>query len=133
QHELVALSGAAWVATDLGRVAHLLERLLDAAQVGHAVIDDQDRLHRCRLGWRPSIRAAILRDRRQNDIIQSYVKRRHTNPEPQRRVGVPTFDAWLLERADCKRRWPPRPHSPGVRSRRPSWARTTAISWRLCH
>ena len=44
QHDLVRLGDAVGVAADRRRVADLLERLLHAAQVGHAVVDDEDLL-----------------------------------------------------------------------------------------
>ena len=45
QHDLVRLGDAVGIAADLGVVADLLERLLHAAQIGHAVIDNEDILH----------------------------------------------------------------------------------------
>src|SRR5262249_4447826 len=43
QHQLVAVGDAVGVGADLGSAADLLGRLLHAAQVGHPVVDDQDR------------------------------------------------------------------------------------------
>ncbi len=45
QHDLVRLGDAVGIATDDGYVADFLKRLLDATQIGHAVIDDEDLLH----------------------------------------------------------------------------------------
>ena len=45
QYHFVRLGDAVGVARDDGRMTDLLERLLYAAQVGHAVIDDHDVVH----------------------------------------------------------------------------------------
>ena len=46
QHQFVALRHPVRIGTDLGGEAHLLKGFLHAAQVGHAVVDNHDFLHR---------------------------------------------------------------------------------------
>src|SRR5437588_7811512 len=45
QNDLASFRNLIWVAADDGSVANLLQRLLHAAKVAHAVIDDDDGLH----------------------------------------------------------------------------------------
>src|SRR5205814_1169534 len=52
ENELVGMGDDLGFAADLGIMAEVLKRLLDAAQVGHAVVDDED-AHRnnCTSDW----------------------------------------------------------------------------------
>src|SRR5262249_16070152 len=88
QHDLVGLRDAVGVGADLGRKAELLEGLLHAAQVGHAVINDDDLFHGAPATFSPS--SGSPDPRKRNTTLSP---KKPTAPTPPSRTNVNQSDS----------------------------------------